>query len=231
MASLLPMTRRPVEVASLVSRACAVKSSTCAVAAAARALPSATKRQLTTASTSYVARGQALKTKTLPTKCLYAARLPQATIRRNSEQSATPAFKQWGFKDINALLPSTAGGSPPSSPQRSLILVDVREPAEMKSTGVIPSAIAVPIASQGDALFLTPEEFETRFGYPKPGADAKEGVDIVFYCKAGVRARAAAQMAVQAGYDADRIGVYNGSWLDWEENGGRVQKWDGEGYD
>ncbi|KAL4793608.1 Rhodanese-like domain-containing protein [Aspergillus venezuelensis] len=226
MASLTFITRRPAEITSVVSRACA----------AARTFPSA-NRQFTTSTQSHIARGQSsLKTRTkakrVPTQCLYSAQLPKTTIRRISEQSATPAFKQWVFNDINALLPTSEGSSPPSSPQKSLILVDVREPAEMKGTGVIPSAVAVPLASQGDALFLTPEEFETRFGYPKPGAGAGDkGRDIVFYCKAGVRARAAAQMALQAGYDAERIGVYEGSWLDWAGNGGRVEKWDGEGYE
>jgi rhodanese-related sulfurtransferase len=95
-------------------------------------------------------------------------------------------------------------------------------------TGIIPSAVSVPLASQPDALFLTPEEFETRFGFPKPGAAAGEKGDIVFYCKAGVRARAAAQLAVQAGYDPERIGVYEGSWLDWADRGGKVEKWEGE---
>ncbi|PYI04958.1 Rhodanese-like protein, partial [Aspergillus sclerotiicarbonarius CBS 121057] len=121
---------------------------------------------------------------------------------------------------ITASLPT---GSPPSTPQKSLILIDVREPAELTSTGIIPSAVSVPLASQPDALFLTEEEFETRFGFPKPGV--KEDGEIVFYCKAGVRARAAAQLAVQAGYEAERIGVYDGSWLDWARKGGRVESY------
>lgn len=54
--------------------------------------------------------------------------------------------------------------------------------------------------------------------------------DIVFYCKAGVRARAAAQLAVQAGYDVERVGVYDGSWLDWVKRGGKVEEWEGEDY-
>ncbi|KAL2848086.1 Rhodanese-like domain-containing protein [Aspergillus pseudoustus] len=149
---------------------------------------------------------------------------PSTPIRRNSGK--TPTFRQWGFEDINAALPSSAD-TPPSTPQKNLILIDVREPAELSSTGIIPTAVAVPLASQPDALFLSPDEFETRFGYPKPGA-AEEEQDIVFYCKAGVRARAAAQLAVQAGYDAERVGVYDGSWLDWAANGGRVERWEGD---
>lgn len=42
-----------------------------------------------------------------------------------------------------------------------------------------------------------------------------------------MRAKTAAQLAVQAGYDAERIGVYDGSWLDWEKKGGKVEKWEG----
>ncbi|KAE8339816.1 hypothetical protein BDV24DRAFT_134986 [Aspergillus arachidicola] len=141
---------------------------------------------------------------------------------RRWKSDGEPTLRQWGFEDINASLPT----SPGTKPQKNLILVDVREPAELSSTGIIPSAVSVPLASQPDAFFLTPEEFETRFGYPKPGA-GEEG-DIVFYCKAGVRAKAAAQLAVQAGYDAERIGVYEGSWLDWADRKGRVERWEGE---
>lgn len=127
---------------------------------------------------------------------------------------------------INASLPSDT-----PSPTQKPILVDVREPAELTSTGIIPSAVAVPLASQPDALFLSPEEFETRFGFPKPGVQEGETGDVVFYCKAGVRARTAAQLALQAGYDPKRVGVYDGSWLDWVDNGGKVEKWEGEDYD
>lgn len=50
----------------------------------------------------------------------------------------------------------------------------------------------------------------------------------MFYCKAGVRAKTAAQLATQAGYDPARLGVYEGSWLDWASKGGPVEKWEGE---
>lgn len=75
-------------------------------------------------------------------------------------------------------------------------------------------------------MYLTADEFETRFGFPKP--DVQKDQKMVFYCKAGVRAQAAAQLAVQAGYDPESLGVYFGSWLDWSKNGGRIEKWEGE---
>ncbi|OJK02756.1 hypothetical protein ASPACDRAFT_113021, partial [Aspergillus aculeatus ATCC 16872] len=159
----------------------------------------------------------------------------QQQLRRNSTNAAgDKGFKQWDFEEITTSLPSTD----PSSPQKPLILIDVREPAELNATGIIPTAVNVPLASQPDALFLTPDEFETRFGFPKPGVEegslavtdtaGAAAPEIVFYCKAGVRARAAAQLAVQAGYDAARIGVYEGSWLDWADRGGKVERWEAD---
>ncbi|KAJ0422452.1 Rhodanese-like domain-containing protein [Aspergillus carlsbadensis] len=228
MASLTSIRGRPSDVASLLSRT--TKHALTREYTATQSLVSA-RRFGTTCLARYGNNSRIPKfSSTTPARTL-AARQSQSlyastSVRWNSNKN-TPTFRQWGFEDINALLPSTAPqSSPPSTPQKSLILVDVREPAELSSTGIIPSAVAVPLASQPDALFLTPDEFDTRFGYPKPGA--AEGGDIVFYCKAGVRARAAAQLAVQAGYDAERVGVYEGSWLDWAAKGGRVERWEGD---
>ncbi|KAJ5601307.1 hypothetical protein N7510_010841 [Penicillium lagena] len=142
---------------------------------------------------------------------------------KSNDASPDNSLRQWGFEEINASLPADSATSPTHAP---IILIDVREPAELTGTGIIPSAVAIPLASQPDALFLTPDEFETRFAFPKPGS--KQDGEMIFYCKAGVRARAAAQLAIQAGYDPARIGVYEGSWLDWEKRGGRVEKWEGE---
>lgn len=41
----------------------------------------------------------------------------------------------------------------------------------------------------------------------------------MFYCKAGVRSRFAADLAKRAGYE--RVGEYRGSWVDWERKGGK----------
>jgi len=83
---------------------------------------------------------------------------------------------------------------------------------------------------------LPEEEFEERFGFGKPlaekpraGMEGEEGDDgpgereVVFYCRSGVRSKAAAGLAVQAGYEG--VGEYRGSWVDWVEKeggGGRV---------
>lgn len=94
---------------------------------------------------------------------------------------------------------------------------DVREPAEYEA-GYIPGAINIPVKSQPDAMFLPEEEFEDRFGFPKPETDK----EMVFYCKAGVRSSAAAQLAQQQGYK--NVAEYRGSWMDWQKQGGREAK-------
>ena len=42
----------------------------------------------------------------------------------------------------------------------------------------------------------------------------------MFYCLAGVRSRAAARMAKEAGWS---VGEYVGSWREWSERGGKVE--------
>lgn len=106
-----------------------------------------------------------------------------------------------------------------SSPSSNRIIIDVREPSELQSTGTIPSAQNVPIKSAPDALFMTEEDFEDKYGFARPGKDD----EVIFFCKSGVRSKAAAQLAAQAGFGG-RIGEYPGSWLDWEKNGGRTEK-------
>lgn len=104
----------------------------------------------------------------------------------------------------------------------SKILVDVREPGELTSTGTIPHAINIPVSSSPQALFLPAEEFEDKFGFEKPQSGS-EAPELIFFCKAGVRSRAAAELARRAGYE--NVGEYGGSWLDWEKNGGDKVPW------
>jgi len=75
----------------------------------------------------------------------------------------------------------------------------------------------MPITSSPDAPFLSPEDFEERFGFEKPGKDE----EVVFYCKAGVRSRMGAVLGKEAGW---RVGEYRGSWLDWVGHGGEEKR-------
>jgi len=114
--------------------------------------------------------------------------------------------KLYSFEDISQQI---------SSPSSSRILIDTREPGELQTTGTIPGALNIPITTSPDAFFITPEEFEDRFGFERPEKDT----EVVFYCKAGVRSRAAAELAKGAGWT--NVAEYPGSWMDWEKRGGK----------
>jgi rhodanese-related sulfurtransferase len=94
---------------------------------------------------------------------------------------------------------------------------DVREPYELLDTGKIPGAINIPITSSVQSFHISDEDFEDLHGYARPPKDAS----LIFYCKAGVRAKAAAGLAQHAGWES--VGEYPGSWLDWDANKGPVE--------
>jgi len=100
---------------------------------------------------------------------------------------------------------------------RPSYLIDVREPGELQSTGRIPGAINIPITTAVQSFHISNEDFEDMYGFERPPKDAH----LVFYCKAGVRAKSAAGLAVHAGWES--VGEYPGSWLDWEKNNGKVE--------
>jgi len=100
------------------------------------------------------------------------------------------------------------------NPDSKRVLIDTREPEELQNTGTIPGSINIPVTSQPEAFFITAEEFEDRFGFERP----RKEQELVFYCKAGIRSRAAAALASQAGWT--NIAEYPGSWTDWDANGG-----------
>jgi rhodanese-related sulfurtransferase len=145
---------------------------------------------------------------------------------------ASARSKDYDFTQIKEFASSPSedriliGKNPPITPTHSIPILnlplttvnaDVREPSEY-AAGYIPTALNIPVKSQPDAMFLPEEEFEDRFGFSKPPMDK----ELVFYCKAGVRSSAAAQLAKQVGYE--NVAEYKGSWMDWEKNGGQSSK-------
>ncbi|ROW14547.1 hypothetical protein VPNG_03228 [Cytospora leucostoma] len=138
------------------------------------------------------------------------ASLPVATTgaaRRYSQQSGQN--KVWSFEDVQKAT---------QDPEAKVVIVDTREPGELASTGHVPGAINIPVASSPDSFHITEEDFEDRFGYARPDKDA----EVVFYCKAGVRSRALAGLARDAGWT--KVGEYPGSWLDWVGKGGKIER-------
>ncbi|PQK09748.1 hypothetical protein BB8028_0002g00720 [Beauveria bassiana] len=141
-----------------------------------------------------------------------AAAAAAAGARRYSVDAASPT-KIWTFADIQKQLDTNE--------DKNVVFVDVREPAELRETGKIPGAINIPVTTAVQSLHVPEQEFEEMYGYERPGKDKT----LVFYCKAGVRARTAAGLALHAGWTS--VGEYRGSWLDWAENQGPVEKVNG----
>ncbi|EHK48330.1 conserved hypothetical protein [Trichoderma atroviride IMI 206040] len=127
-----------------------------------------------------------------------------------SAENQVPNSRIWGFDEIKTLVEK-------KDPEEKVILVDVREPYELLDTGKIPGAINIPITSAVQSFHISDEDFEDMYGYARPPKDAS----LVFYCKAGVRAKAAAGLAQHAGWES--VGEYPGSWLDWDKNKGPVE--------
>lgn len=163
------------------------------------------------------------------------ASLPQRSLLQIRSQklyyrtTAPRTTKPYTFSTLQPLI---------LSPSPSRIIIDVREPAELQETGRIPGAKSMPITSNPEAIFLPAEEFEDKFGFEKPGTsvtgedtvnekwkDSQNEKEVIFYCKAGVRSRAAARMAaMEGGWENVRIGDLSGGWLEWEKNGGRIER-------
>ncbi|KAK9465625.1 Rhodanese-like domain-containing protein [Lipomyces arxii] len=118
------------------------------------------------------------------------------------ESTVSPP-KQYVYEDIKKLA---------ENPDPEKILVDVREPAELAQEGFIPTAINIPYKSSPQALSLSEDAFEEKFGFAKPSKDK----ELVFYCLGGVRCNYAQELAGEFGYE--KRGNYSGSWEDWVEN-------------
>uniref|UniRef100_S4PS43 Rhodanese domain-containing protein n=1 Tax=Pararge aegeria TaxID=116150 RepID=S4PS43_9NEOP len=92
----------------------------------------------------------------------------------------------------------------------NVLIVDVREPEEVKEHGKIPNSINIPLGNVSTALgIMTDKEFQSLYKRPKP---TEEG-EIIFYCMIGKRSGMAQQNAINLGYK--NVKNYLGSWTDW----------------
>ena len=65
-------------------------------------------------------------------------------------------------------------------------------------------------------------DFNGEAGYGKEGGEGKGVGEVIFYCKAGVRSRAAARMARE--WEGIKAGDMKGGWTEWEGRGGEVER-------
>ncbi|KAM4064729.1 rhodanese-like domain-containing protein [Hirsutella rhossiliensis] len=98
---------------------------------------------------------------------------------------------------------------------------DVREYNELAATGKIPGAVNMPLMTAAQVVEQPGNEELARQHSLQPRPQPRDA-HLVFYCRAGVRARTAAQLAGRAGWPS--VGEYPGSWLEWEERAGPVER-------
>lgn len=92
------------------------------------------------------------------------------------------------------------------------VVMDVREPWELREYGSIPGSINVPLKQVSAALQLKPEEFMEKYGGEMPSV----GDLLVFSCLAGVRSQKALEEARSLGYSNAQH--YPGGWQDWAKH-------------
>lgn len=95
---------------------------------------------------------------------------------------------------------------------RKAVVIDVREPWELREYGFIPGSINVPLGNVSTALQLPPEDFEEKYG----GGMPSQTDNIVFTCLAGIRSKTALDTAASLGYKG--VQHYPGGWQDWVKN-------------
>lgn len=89
-----------------------------------------------------------------------------------------------------------------------MVLIDVREIAEVRASGRADGALVIPLS-------LLPLKADPH----KPGVEVPQGVPVAVYCASGARSGSAAQLLERLGYGP----VVNlGGLRDWAAGGGRV---------
>ncbi|KAJ2137170.1 Thiosulfate sulfurtransferase/rhodanese-like domain-containing protein 3, partial [Coemansia sp. RSA 788] len=79
--------------------------------------------------------------------------------------------KQLELKDILEISSSGKLGD------KDMVILDVRRPDEFGS-GHVKNAKNVPVQELGQALQLTPSEFEAKYGFKLPANDSQTGVAV-----------------------------------------------------
>ncbi|KPP71786.1 thiosulfate sulfurtransferase/rhodanese-like domain-containing protein 3-like [Scleropages formosus] len=92
---------------------------------------------------------------------------------------------------------------------RSAVVIDVREPWELREYGNIPGSVNVPLGQVHQALQMSAEEFREKYGSDMPSQNNL----IVFSCLAGVRSKTALDTAISLGYS--NVHHYPGGWEEW----------------
>lgn len=96
--------------------------------------------------------------------------------------------------------------------QGTMILIDIREPSELRNTGKAKGALHIPLGQMAQQCNPQSGHFNRKLKLDKP---------VAIYCASGARSERAAQIMTAQGFTE----VYNlGSLQDWKLSGGAVVK-------
>ncbi|XP_026737470.1 rhodanese domain-containing protein CG4456-like isoform X2 [Trichoplusia ni] len=96
--------------------------------------------------------------------------------------------------------------------QPQKVIIDVRNPDEVNTTGKIPSSINIPLDNVHNALVtMSHEEFRKHYQREKPASTD----ELIFYCQSGRRSSEALDKALKMGYTKSK--TYLGSWSEWSK--------------
>ncbi|XP_063773102.1 thiosulfate sulfurtransferase/rhodanese-like domain-containing protein 3 isoform X2 [Pseudophryne corroboree] len=93
-----------------------------------------------------------------------------------------------------------------------VVLIDVREPWEIKEYGIIKGSVNIPLGDLMSALQMTPKMFEEKYHKKFPDKSST----LVFSCLTGIRSGKALGVATLLGYD--RVQHYVGGFEDWTKH-------------
>ncbi|XP_053316814.1 thiosulfate sulfurtransferase/rhodanese-like domain-containing protein 3 [Spea bombifrons] len=100
----------------------------------------------------------------------------------------------------------------------SVVLIDVREPWEVKEYGIIKGSINIPLGDLTAALQMSPNEFQEKYQKNIPDKSSK----LVFSCLAGIRSERALGVASSLGFSS--IHNYGGGFEDWKRHEQPIKK-------
>ncbi|XP_017949672.1 thiosulfate sulfurtransferase/rhodanese-like domain-containing protein 3 isoform X2 [Xenopus tropicalis] len=93
--------------------------------------------------------------------------------------------------------------------EEGVVIIDVREPWEVKEYGVIKGSLSIPMGDLASALQLDPLTFEKKYQVKMP----EKTSTLIFSCLAGIRSKKAVDVAGSLGFK--RVHHYAGGFEDW----------------
>ncbi|XP_061572104.1 thiosulfate sulfurtransferase/rhodanese-like domain-containing protein 3 [Cololabis saira] len=149
-----------------------------------------------------------------PCRTLVSAGRSSGSIFASTQQGCTSAeLRPRGFSSEPASSDVSYGQLKRLLAAGAAVVIDVREPWELREYGFIPGAVNVPLGQVSTALQLGPEEFREKYGSEMP----QQTDNIVFTCLAGIRSKTALDTATSLGYKD--VQHFPGGWQDWVKQG------------